>query len=158
MQQHLDRQYFCCSYWQTRFQTDSGYDLVLVCMLKLLQPTQGLPSTQERATAINFLFEKHLGCHFISGAQPLTFCSDLFPDYKHLWIVHVKCTRCICPASFFSSEGTLCLAHHCCYWCHHGSCQSHQCSSFSLRGKLYPRIGKKKKQINDLFIFLLVRD
>lgn len=110
--------------------------------VKLLQPTQGLPSTGESVPAINSPFEQHLGCRFVSGAQPPTFCSNLLPDCRQLWIVHIKCMRWIYPALFSSAEGTLPPAC-CCLWCHHGAAKPTSipalwqvCSALALEKKV----------------------
>lgn len=144
LQQHLDRQYFCCACWQTRFQTDSGYDLVLVYMLSALSNSYSQHRDclqQERVTAINSPFEQHLGCHEWLCYTDWTFCFNLLPECRQLWIVHIKCIHWIYPALFSSAEGTLPPAC-CCLRCHHGAAKPsipalwQVCSALALEKKV----------------------
>lgn len=61
---------------------------------------------QERVNVISFLSEQYFGRCFVSGPQPLMVCSDLLPDCRQLWCVHIKCIQWIFPVSFSSAEGT----------------------------------------------------
>lgn len=104
-----------------------SFGLRVQCSVKILvQPTQRLPSIGERVNAC-FQFEQYFSCCFVSGPQPLINCSNLLPDCRQLWFVHIKCIQWTSPASLqrgHTSSSSVSVLRLVPSW----DCQTHQCS------------------------------